>query len=115
MRFNYKDTIPTIISKDEAKGHLKKQMEIVGNNLHLYVGVLNITLRSYLLYYIVILLNILLVSLSFYLIIISDNLIIYTLGLIASIWYTFTLLLLIFDDLKEYYLEYEVYLKKSRK
>lgn len=112
MIFKKYEIIPDYLNIKDIKGNLKKQVDIV-SNIHLYVGVVEYTLRSCLLYFIFILTNILLTIFSFYFMIISDNVIIYILTLSCSIWYLFVSIMLMVTDFKYFYLEREIYLKRK--
>ncbi len=59
------ENIPEYIIVKDMNGNLKKQVEIVKSNLDLYEGEVNITLRSYLIYYLMLLSQISLIIFSF--------------------------------------------------
>lgn len=107
------ENIPEYIKVKDMNGNLKKQVEIVKSNLDLYEGEVNITLRSYLIYYLMLLSQINLSIFSFYFMVTTLNIIFYVVTLACSIWYLFISILLIKTNVKYAYLEREIYLKRK--
>ena len=107
------ENIPEYIIVKDMNGNLKKQVEIVKSNLDLYEGEVNITLRSYLIYYLMLLSQISLIIFSFYFIVTTLNIIFYVVTIVCSIWYLTMSILLIKTEFKYAYLEREIYLKRK--
>lgn len=113
MRFKSNEIIPEYLDVESVTGNLKQQVEIVKDSLHLYEGKINITLRSYLIYYSILLISLITVIFNFYCMINAENILGYTWFLILTIWMIIFVLLIVFTEFKYNYFEYEIYLKRK--